>query len=744
LSYYFEILRRADDEQRRLEAYGRPSTADSSRTSLADRNLDVRMARSSEPEWVRVALIFRKNWASALGFALAVVTVVIASTYLIRPVYAPIARLEVEPPGSEMPTSHDSNREATDPDYMETQVQILQSEALALATIRELHLDQDREFAGPKAGDTLENLGKPLKPPTQHTPSETELTHSETLALRSFQAGLTVNWIRNSRIIVISFASHDPRRAAQVTNTLAGLYMDWNYRTRIDAIQRLSHQLDDLRQRVEAANGKLAKVEESNGIVNVDDKQNTVMQKVGELNRQLALAQVDRIQLEAYVRTAEVGGVDALPQFRDDRLFQSLTQKLVDNRAQLAQALAVYGSNNPNVKKLQNTVDDLESQLSAQRTKAFQGLQTNYRSAKAREQLLAGALESMQGDIHSMIERDVQYNFLKKEAQVNEDLYNSLFARLKEAGIVAGLKSSNIRLLDQARILDKPTKPNRMVFAALGVVLGVLGGLMLPLLREKLNNTVRTPNDVRNWTGLSAVGVIPLSEERGKSRRGLPPATSEFLEGKPDSRQSEAVRTLCTSIKLARPGNGSRVILVVSPSPKDGKTTIAVKLAMTLASYGKTCLVDADLRRPMVACTFGLDSCKGLSNVLASSVPLDEVLFEVGEVKNLTILPSGSAAHDSGALVTSERMQDVVRTLAGRFQSVVIDSPPLIPFADARALSALADGVLLVGRSGWTTRDALVQSSEILEDVGVGGRLLGVVLNGADLRDSYYRYYRYE
>ena len=745
MSKNFELLKRVEGEREYFEI-PRTTSGDSFRPG-------TQTGEADESNWVRALGILRKNWLQSLTLALAAVAAVTVATYVMRGVYVPIAQLEVDVPGADVVSLHDTAAPAFDPDYLQTQVEILSSDSLAIAVIRDIHLDRSTDIVSPKA---LQEMGERAG---SQTPYGTQLSPLEELALEAFRKKLSVGLVRNSRVIAISFPSHDPRLAAQVANRLGQLYIERNFKTRYEAIQQLSHQLDDLREKIQESNRALAQVQNASGLVDIDDRQqNTVTQKVLELSRQLTQAQGDRIQVEAYLETAQAGGADALPQIRDNALFQNLIQRSVDSRAQLAQALAVYGQNNPNVRKLQNDVDELEAQLAAERRRVVEELRTSYESSRARESMLAKALAGMQADVQGMNERSVQYGFLKKQAQANEDLYNALFARLKEAGIAAGLRSINIRFLDQARVLDKPTKPNRPLDIAVAILLGIIGGVVLPFLRENVKGTLSTPQDIRKWTGLSIVGSVPLLTRYSRTGRGLrlsrlvpkladggsksepdPSGVRFFLE-EPHSPESEAVRNLYASIKLSRPGKAPQVILVVSPSPKEGKTTVAVNLALATAQHHKTCLVDADLREPMVAQIFRLSSGRGLSEVLRETASLDQVLSNVPEVDNLTILASGSKPPNPGELVVSDSMCKIVATLAERYESVVIDSPPLIPYADARALSSMVDGVILVGLCGSTTREAVALSAQILEDVHAP--LLGIVLNGMARDAPYYRYYR--
>jgi succinoglycan biosynthesis transport protein ExoP len=707
----------------------------------------------------RAFRILRRNWGISVAFAMSVLIGVTILAFTMQPIYEPKARIEIDPPGaaifSLVPNPSPGENAL---DYLETQTEILKSDELAVAVIQALHLDQNPEFLGQgKLHRVLAAVARVLHR-KQTKPGDNQQT-----ARRLFSDRLSVYQVRNSRLVEVSFASSDPKLAAEVTNTLVNHFIDRNYRTRygttMQASEWLSSQLDDLRKKIEKSNRALAHFQNANGIVEIDEKQNTVTQKVGELNRQLTQAQADRIQLEACVRVAEAGGADSLPQIRDNPLIQTLTQRSVESRANLAQALAIYGKNNSKAKKLQNEADEMEAQLTAERLKVVRQLNTSYESARTREALMEQALEKMTGVTSTMNEKVAQYNFLKKEAQGDEDLYNTLVARLREASIAAGVKSSSILIVDRAPVLENPTRPRRLQIIALGLILGVLGGIALPFLKESLEQTIRTSADIGNWTGLAAMGMIPMISASTLSRRqdSLPLWTTKllgngskaeqdgsaqifFLE-RPHSAESEAVRSLCSYIKLSRPDKPPRIVLVSSPSPGEGKTTVAVNLAMALARHGTTCLVDADMRRPMVARAFGLTCQQGLSDVLEGSAALQTVMQTVPNLNNLTIVPGGRVPANPGELVASGSMRELVRVVSGSFENVVIDSPPIIPLADARVLSQLADGVVVVGLCGLTTREAITLGTKILDEVRAP--ILGVVLNGVE-RNSPYYHYRYD
>lgn len=702
-------------------------------------------------EWEHVLRALTRNWAVAGVFGLLTVGIVAAANLYMRPVYAPTARLEIDPPGSEPFSMRDSvNAQSDDQDYFNTQAQILKSDELALAVIRSLKLDRELAIVGP---ELIAYTSRPGKEPS---PSGVQLTYLESIALEVLQSRLSVNTVRNTRLVEVSFTCHDPVLAATVTNTTVDLFIDRNFQTRykatIQASEWLSGQLSDLRRIVERTNQVLVDYQKKNGILDVEDNHNPVAEKLVDLNRQLIQAEADRVQLEAEEKMVASGSADALPEVQNNAVIQALTQKYAEGRAQLADALTVFGENSPTVKRLQSQVAELTAQLSSERQRTIRELEARYAAAVAREQLMSRAVDGMGLVINDTNQKMVRYKALKEDALANAQLYNSLLARLKEAGISAGLKSSSMRVVDHARILNRPTGPHRLRNIALGLVLGLAGGAALALLKEGLNTTARTAEDVTHWTGLRTLGALPLVSSTNGRRLRLPirngrrlatpdasaiSARRLFLD-RPESIEAEAVRSLRTAIMLRHRGKAPRVLLVASPSRWEGKTTVAVNLALALARQARTCLIDGDLRRPSVAQTFGLPSEPGLSNALTGSYPLQALLRPVPELPQLMVLPAGPTTLNR-ELVASEPVHMTLRSARELFEFVVLDSPPIIPFADARVLSALADGVILVVRTGCTTRRDLTKAVQELS--AVNAPWLGVVVNGTNLDSRDYSSY---
>ncbi len=682
----------------------------------------------SRAEWLHLLSILRKHWRISVLFAAVLMVTAVVVTFSMKPIYEPVARIEVDPPGEQF--SLEGGSSGSDSEYLETQAQNLKSDQLAMDVIHRLHLDQGdvtvaRSNNESKAGDL----------------AAYQLNPGEYSALHSFRLHLNVKRDTASRLISVSFSSHDPKMAALVTNTVVSTFIDDTYRDRHDAIMKssewLARQLDDIRARMEESSRALAEFQKFIGVADVDSDKSTFTEQMAELNRQLTQAQADRIQLEALLKSVQAGSPDVLPEIRNNPVVQQLSTKLAEQRAELSQAKVIYGINHPNVKKLQSQVDELQSELEAQKTAVLGSIRTSYSAARARENLMDSQIKGASSQLSQM----GRYNDLKKEAQTNAALYNNLYARVKEAGIAAASKSSNLRLVDEAHVLDAPTGPNRPLIILVGILAALMGGVGLALLREQFDTRIFTPEDVRDWVGTHNIAVMPLFlpsngkqsqipttvpqageiaiAADGASGTGRLPAGVSFLLDRPHSPEAEALRSLHTSVMLSRPGNPPQVLLVVSSLPGEGKTTVAVNLAMAMAQHGTTCLVDADLRRGRVASSLGVSKSLGLTDVLKGTAVLDRVLVRIPSVSNLTVLPAHAGSEQAGQLVCSERMRGVLDELRRDFQFIVIDSAPILPFADCRALSNLTDGLIFVGRSGITTRE-LVQRS--LRAAGTGSR----------------------
>jgi succinoglycan biosynthesis transport protein ExoP len=691
--------------------------------------------------WIHAMGVLQKHWRLSALFAGIVMVTVIGVTFLTRPVYEATARIEIDPSGEKF--SLEGGAGVIDAEYLETEAQVLQGDRLAIAVIRKLRLDQNPAL-----------MGK-LEAANMKSADAQELTPEERIALANFKGALKVKRDTASRLILVNFDSHDPQLAAQVTNTLVQSFIDQSFQTRHDAVMKssewLSRQLDDIRKKMDDSAQALGQMQQSIGVADIDTNKSTFTEHMGELSRQQTQAQAERIQLQALLKN--VNNPDSLPEVRSNPVVQQLNQRLAEQRAALSQVLVVYGSNHPTAKKIQSEVDELQTQLDLQKKAIVNSMRASYAAAETRVGLMTAEMKGTSKELDKM----ARYMTLKKEVEANVELYNSLYAKIKEAGISAASKSVDIQVVDPARVPDEPIRPRPLVNLAVGLLASLIGGIGLAFICEEFDNKLHSPEDIRRWIGSANVSIIPVIPE--SKNRSVPlgwsklivgslPAPAEdsktdmfFLE-RPNSPEGEAVQALYASIMLSWPNNPPQTLLIVSALPGEGKTTVALNLSYALAQHANTCLVDADLRKGRVARAFSLATGQGLGDVLTGDAMLENSLLEIPGMSNLSILPAGRTKGNVGQLICSEKMEQTLAGLRERFGFVVVDSAPILPFVDGRALSTLVDAVVLVGRAGVTTRQAMRRSVELISEVH-GAPILQVVLNGADRNSTDYKYYGY-
>lgn len=693
--------------------------------------IPVNFPENRQSDLQRVLVLLTKHWRASGTFLLAVVAAVTAVTLATKPTYEPEGRLQIDPPGAEVFSLNGASVGSSDSEYIATETQKLQTDDLALAVIRTLHLDRSPEFAGSTANQSASS-GKGFE----------QLTPAENASLRTFSTRLSVRRDPASRLVAVSFASHDPKVASDIVNSLMDVFVESSFESRHQAISQssawLGRELDDIRDSMQLSTRTLEEFQKTNRIPDLDPSSNSYALEMTDLNKQLADVQAQRIELEAYLRPGS--DPESLPQVRNNPVIQGLMQKQAEADAELAQALVIYGTNHPNVRKLQNQTGELGRAIQSQLIGVVAELRTSYRAARAREELLSHEVKGATENLSVLS----QYNALKKEAQADRDLYNNLFAKVKEAAISAASKSSNIHVVNRARILDHPTRPHRLLNILAGLLVGLIGGIALAFIREGMEDRIHTAEDIRYWTGLSSIAVVPFMQGGPKRaaltagpRLLLPPepdsmhSSDLFLLERPNAPESEAVHALRTTLLLCQKKRDLKVILVTSPLPGEGKTTLANNLALALSASGRTCLVDADLRRPSIGTIFRVDPGKGLEHYLRGVATLEQVSIEPRGTKNLVVIPSVLPVDNTVPMLSDVRMKELVSQLREKFDFVVIDTPPILPYADGRALAPVADGVVLIGRAGQTSRGAMKRSMELLAEVQ-SAPILTTVLNGAE------------
>jgi succinoglycan biosynthesis transport protein ExoP len=702
-----------------------------------------------EPHLYDYLIILRKHQWLILAFMLAVVTIVSITTFRMKSVYVATTRIELDRENSSvLPFQGADSYDylADSESYIETQSKILTSETLALQTIRNTALYTRPEYSsqsGTSDAIASGSLANQKRPPE----------------LSQFLGNLAVHRVPNSRLMDVSFESTDPQLAAKIVNAHISTYIEQNFRSRYEATAQasswLADQLNELKIKVQKSEDALIAYERQNQIWTLDDKKDMSSQRLSDANRQLTDAQSERMKKESLYQFAKSGNLDAVPQVQNNAALMDLLRKRIDLSSQYNDALSQYGPNFPRVQRLQTQLKDLDSSVEREKQRIVDVLESDYKEARQRESMLSAELDQQKSAANQMAERLVEYNILKREAEANKTLYEGFMTKLKETAISASLRSSNIRIVDPAMIPTTPARPAKTRNVALAFLVGLVGGIGLALLREYLDNTVKTPDDVETIARLPSLAVVPLfAGTSGNGRRnGLLASSSNGHDKRielvaqhlPKSQMSEAFRALRTSILLSQADHPPQVILVTSALPREGKTTAAANLAVTLAQLGdRTVLVDADLRKPGVGRLLNLGSGKyaGLSSFLTGVSSLDLVSVPHPAIPNLVAIPTGPLPPNPADLLSSHKLAEAIAELRTKFKFIVIDSPPVMAATDAVILSVHVDGVLLIVRSGETPKEAFARTRELLGSVKC--RILGVVLNAVDsTAPDYYYSYRY-
>lgn len=717
--------------------------------------------------WWRV--IRKRRWTMVTAFAVLFVVVLVGSIYE-KPVYRAKALIEIdkENPSVANPQEMFLVDEVSDA-YLETQYKVLASDDLAERVIRQLGLDRRAEFLPAAPSWPWSATAASSSPPPKSSAAAPDLS-AEEIVLTHFQDRLDIRPIRRSRAVELRFDSQDPELAARAVNAVAENYIQKNLEAQWNSTQKasawLSRQLKDLQGELESSQGEMQKYAAENGLLYLvtdkGDQESIVNQSVREIQEELTKAEADRMEKESMFRLVQAGDYASLPGVFDDKLIQDLSGRLADLQRQHAQLSATFTEDYPKVKETQSQIAEIQGSLERERRRAAQKISDDYEAALRREKLVRQAFAARQTEANQIAEKSVQYGILSREVDSNKGLYDSLLQRLKEAGVSAGLNASNIRIVDPGTVAHKPIAPNYPLNLGLAAFLGLGLGVCMAFLKEHLDQTIRYSEDVFHYLGVPVLAFIPTFRAlNGRKHKDLTEAAHEPIFGFASSNGasdgvriggavrnglvihkgtafSEAFRDLRTSVVLSASGRLFNSILVTSAQPGEGKTTVAVNLAFSLAQLGQpVLLVDADMRRPRIQRFFPQQNSR-LSAYLAGQGTWQQMVYPTA-ISRLHVLHCGPIPENPSELLSSDRMRTLIQEAMTVYRFVILDSPPLLNRADSRILGSMVGATILVIKGGDTPRQ-VVQYAES-QARSVGTNLIGVVLNNLNSSLNDYSYY---
>lgn len=704
----------------------------SSRTEPSD---DVEVPEEQPHLHDYLAILARRRTAFLVAF-LAVFFLGTLRTLLTRPVYSGTAQVLIdrEAPNvlsfkqvAEVDTARD--------DYYQTQYKLLQSRALARRTIEALDLLQDAEFGGPRAADEVAKAYK-------SNPGD---SHDLEAAITGLLGRLTVQAQKNTRLVNVSFEASRPELAASVANRLAQLYItqnvEYQYQSSAEAAQWLGLQAEDQRKKVRATEAALEALKQKEGIVNIDERRTLLEQKLKDLGANLTTISTARIQKEAlYRQMLAAPAPEELPDVRNNPLVQSLSTQQADLERRLAEALEKYMDRHPEVVKLRTQIDEIKLRIRREAQAVIRAAENDYKSAAAQEASVAAALDATKREIQALSERATSYDALRKDLDASNEVLKSLVSREKQTDVAQELRATNLRIVDPAVASSNPVRPRRVRDIAISLILGLGAGLALALFLEYLDNTVKLPDDVRQYLGAPLLAVIPEAEQPSEVD-GNALITATAMNG--GLALTDGFRVLRTALGFSWPEQKSRIVMLTSTAPAEGKTLCSINLALALSSVAedRVLLIDADLRKPSDHTVLRVRRSPGLSDILVGrAAPSASIVTPQGT--HLDFIPAGSPVPSPADLLTSQSIPALLEGLRRIYRWIVIDSPPLAAVPDALILSPHVDGVLVVIGAEMVPRRAVKQTLERIEDGGA--RVLGCVLNRVHLqRHSYYYGYHY-
>lgn len=654
---------------------------------------------------------------------------------------------------------------------LETEASILKSDTLALQVIRELNLQQNKDFQPRftfigKAISWITPAGPPDKPgaPLEDSPARREAL------LGSFRRFLSVKVDAGTRLIDVSFSNRDPKVAATVVNHLIQALIDFNFQTKYNATNQVSKwlegQLEDLRKNSEDLQAKVVALQQGSGIFGVGgtDLQgkpvvySPVLDRLQETSALLTQAKMNRVVKESIYHIAKSGDADTISQLAGTSLLsqsgqgvsdslsliQSLRTQEAQLRAQISQDASQFGPAYPKLIQERASLKSVENSLHQEINRITMRAKNDYQIAVSTEHGAQRTYDADRRAAEKLNDKTIEYMILSRESQESQDLYQDLLKRLKEAGILEGLRSSNITNVDMALPPAKPNRPNIPLLLFAGLFAGLFLGGGAALLADAVDNKVRGTEEIEA-AGIPLLGIVPLFNVSSSRQLSSGPS-SRILLGPQSNEFAESIRRLRSNLLIARSGRPPQILLITSGSPTEGKSTVALNLAAALAQYGrKVMLVEADMRRPVLKNRLHLTAIGGLSTLLSdrsSSVQPEAV----PEYPNLAVLSAGPVPPYPSELLGSAPLRSLFENWRQAFDFIVVDSPPVLPVTDAQILVALADATVLIARAGVTTRLGLRRSYKVLlQHVKDPAQpAIGVLVNGISSRSAaYYGYYGY-
>ena len=704
-----------------------------------------------------MVVVKRRQTVFAIFAVIFISTVLL--TFSASPVYIATTKILIE-------KSEPSNASALsflyvpyDPDFYETQYQLIKSTSVSRRVVDNLSLDKSygSYFEGGQGfsivGGTvnwfrgiysiaLKMAG--VSKASQNTENKKDagtdgqVSKADMLA-KEISGSMTVEPVKNTKLVNISYASSNPELAVLIANSIAKAYMDYVMEMKISfskyEMRWLEEKAEEEKTKLEKAEKALQEYMKEKDIVTLENRITMLPERLSEVANRVAEAETKRKEKEllynqakSVTRNPEIA--DTIPLIASDPSVQSLRLQIMKDEQNISELSKKYGQKHPVMVTAMEDLKILKQKKAQEVRRAIESTRIDYELAKANEDNLRRTVSETKAATLNLNERFIQYGALKRDAETSKQLFESIVKRIKEQGITQDVKTVNVSIVEKAEKPGSPAKPRKFFNILLGLMVGVMGGIGMAFFIEYIDNTIKSPEDIETRLGAPVLGVVNLLKEK---------KIEEIVLKEPSSVFAENYRVIRTSILLSSTEKPPKSLLITSMSPGEGKTATAINLALTIAqSEHSVLLVDSDLRRPRVHKIFGVNNSKGLSSYLAGNSDIN--IISQGIPSGLRIIPSGPIPPNPSELLGSSRMVKLIKALGERFDIIIFDSPPLMTVSDSYVLSKILDGTIIVARAEETTIEDMRRGLKSLSDIE--SRFVGVIINCLDAKKSgYYNYY---
>lgn len=679
--------------------------------------------------------IIYRHRLQVLLTTLAVVAVALLAVFAKTPTYRGTATLQIDAVGSKVVAIDEVYQPGVPgvnlSEVQNTQIEVLKSRMIAERVFDRLKLGELDEYKTYAEGEGPTGIFASIRRLLRGSADMADGGRSA--AIGELMDNLRIDQVVRSNLVKVNADSRDPVLAAKIANAVAEVFLEYDRETRgglaDEASGWLGERLAEVKKQLEKSEKSLQDFFESEKLVNVGGARGLVEDEITDNARRLREARTAKTDLQnVYSRIVGAKGsfelLQEIPQIAQEPLVQATKKAYLDAQGEVGTLSSRYGPKHPKMASAKARLDDARNALRTQVLLAADGIRSQYEIARSTESSLASVVERSREQIQGLDRKDNQLQILQREVDSNRKLYDTLLQRSKETDVAGGLNIGKVRVIEQAIVPKKPDKPKKLLWLGTALLFGLFAGLAIALLSGHLDDTLKTPLDLEQAALIPALTVLP----KVKESKDLP--HMELTE--PQTAFAEGIRTLRTSLLLADVSRKRRRLLVTSAVPGEGKTSIALNLAMAVGQVEKVLLIDADLRKPTVGTRLGLPAdARGIVDLITGTAPMADCIHRHA-AGNIDVLPCGKPPPNPLELISSERFAQLLETVGAGYDRIVIDTPPCHPVSDSLLLARMVDAVFFLVKADSTPRQLVENAVNGLRKAGAP--LVGAVLNEADTR----------